>query len=159
MIISNVELFFCKLDPERPSARFNKVNPTWEVQIRTKDKDIRNDWIAAGMNVTSVVPDVGDLYFRVNLRKKSIREDGTPADPVEVVDGKLNPIDPNTIGNGSIGNVKIHQYTYTKEGGGKGTASILNKVQVTKHLVYVPRAYDEDFTDVGETEVFMPEDQ
>ena len=157
MIIQNVSLFFAKLDPERPSARFNKTNPTWEVQIRTTDKEVRNEWIAAGLNVVPVVPDNGEPFFRVNLRKKSIKEDGTPAGPVEVVDGKLQPLDPNTIGNGSVGNIKLFQYNYTKDGGGKGIASVLNKVQVTKHLVYVPRVYDEDFVDVGETEVYMPE--
>jgi hypothetical protein len=158
MIIENAELWFCKLDPKRPSARFNKENPTWECQIRTKDKNVKKLWESLGLNVKAVVPDEGDPYFRVNLRKKSIKVDGEPASPVTVVDGSLQPVDPKTIGNGSVGNVKVFQYDFPQKGGGKGLASVLMGVQLTKHLVYEPRPRDDDF---GETitEVIEPDDE
>jgi hypothetical protein len=158
MIIKNAQLFFAKLDPARPSAKYNKKNPTWELQIRTDDKEIKAEWMAAGLNVKPVVPDIGEPYFRVNLRKKSIKEDGEKSSPVDVVNASLDPVDPRSIGNGSIGNVRVFQYEYQKETGGIGIASVLMGVQLLKHLVYTPRARDDDFQDCGETETFAPDD-
>lgn len=151
-IIKNAELWFAKLDPKRPSAKFNKKNPTWELQIRTQDKAVKKAWEELGLAVKAVVPDEGAPYFRVNLRKKSIKEDGDAASPIKVVNGHLEDVDPNSIGNGSVGNVRIFQYEYPKEGGGKGIASVLMGVQVTKHVVYKPKPRDDDF-DMTDTEV------
>ncbi len=155
-VIKNAELWFCKLDPKRPSAKFNKKNPTWECQIRTTDKGVKKAWEELGLAVKAIVPDEGQPYFRVNLRKKSIKEDGDPASPIKVVNGHLEEVDPNSIGNGSVGNIRIFQYEYPKEGGGKGIASVLMGVQVTKHIVYKPKPRDDDF-DMTDTEVIENE--
>lgn len=155
-IVKDCELWFCKLDPKRPNSKFNKKNPTWEVQIRTSNKDQKKEWEALGLQVKAVVPDEGEPFFRVNLRKKSIKEDGDKAGPIKVVDGAMNEIDPNSIGNGSIGNIRIFQYEYPKEGGGKGIASVLMGVQVTKHLVYKPKPRDDDF-EATDTVVIDPD--
>jgi hypothetical protein len=144
-IITNAELWFCKVDPKRPNNKFNKKNPTWECQIRTTNKETKKVWESMGLGVKAVIPDEGPSYFRVNLRKKSIKEDGEKASPVKVVNGSLEDIDPNTIGNGSIGNVRIFQYEYPKEGGGTGVASVLMGLQVTKHIVYKAKPRDDDF--------------
>ncbi len=159
MIIKNCELYFAKLDPTRPNAKFNKKNPTWELQIRTSDQETRKQWTQMGLNVKPVVPDEGEPFFRVNLRKKSTKEDGEKASPVDVVDAQLNPVDAKSIGNGSVGNVKVFQYEYTREGGGKGIASVLMGVQLLKHIVYVPKPRDDDFEPEGETEVFEPSEE
>ena len=149
MILENCEVHFAKLD--RPSARYNKDNPTWELQIRTSDREVKKLWEKINLNVKPVVPDEGEPYFRVNLRKRSIKKDGVPAQPPTVVDKKLRPIDPKTIGNGSICNVRIYQYPYN---GGASTASILMGVQVLKHIYFEPKPRDEDFEEMdGETEV------
>jgi hypothetical protein len=52
IILSNVELFFAKLDPANPNSRFDKENPTWEVQIRTKDKAVAKSWKEQNLRVT-----------------------------------------------------------------------------------------------------------
>jgi len=150
MILSDCELWFCKLDPKRPNNKFNKKNPTWECQIRTSNKETKKVWESHNLNVKAVVPDEGQPYFRVNLRKKSIKEDGDNASPVNVIDGNMGELDPNTIGNGSIGNVRVFQYEYPKEGGGKGVASVLMGVQVTRHIVYKAKPRDDDF---GQTDM------
>lgn len=156
-ILKNCELWFAKLDPKRPNRKFNPENPTWEIQLRTKSKETKKEWETLGLNVKAVVPDEGDPYFRVNLNKKSLNKEGEPANPVKVVDAKLKEIDPTTIGNGSIGNVRIYQYEYTKKTGGTGIVSTVMAVQVTKHVVYTPKpsedfdALDEDTETVGET--------
>jgi len=144
MILHNCEVWFCKLDPKRPNSKFNKKNPTWECQIRTTDKTTKKKWEEAGLSVKAVVPDEGEPYFRVNLRKKSIKEDGGKASPVRVIDGKMNDLDPNIIGNGSLANIRIFQYDYNIEGK-KGTACVLMGVQITKHKLYTPKPRDDDF--------------
>lgn len=148
-IIKDCELWFCKLDPKRPNNKFNRDNPTWECQIRTTDKATKKLWEELELPVKAVVPDEGAPYFRVNLRKKSTKEDGDAASPIRVINGKLEEIDPNSIGNGSIGNVRIFQYEYPRKDGGKGLASVLMGIQVTKHIVYKPKPRGDEF---GETE-------
>ena len=156
-IIRDCELHFAKLDPKRPNNKFNKTNPTWEVQIRTTDKAVKKLWEELELPVKAVVPDEGAPYFRVNLRKKSIKEDGEAASPIKVVNGKLEDMDPTSIGNGSIGNVRIFQYEYPKKDGGNGSASVLMGIQVTKHIVYTPKPRNDEFTE-AEMETVEPND-
>lgn len=154
-ILKNCEIHFTKLDPKRPNAKYNKKNPTWELQIRTRDKETRKSWEALNLGVKIIEPDDDSpMYYRVNLRKKSIKADGTPADPVKVVNGSLMEIDPNTIGNGSVGHIRIFQYEYTNEDNKKGIASVLMAIQLTKHIVYVPKPRDDDF-EMEETETIQ----
>lgn len=151
-IIKDCEIWFAKLDPKRPNAKYNKENPTWECQIRTTSKEVKKLWESLNLSVKAVVPDEGAPYFRVNLRKKSVKEDKEKASPVKVVNGALEDIDPNTLGNGSIGNIRIFQYEYPKNGGKeRGIASVLMGIQVTKHIVYKAKPRDDDF-EMTETE-------
>lgn len=161
-VIPNCELWFAKVDPKRPNNRFNKSNPTWEVQIRTYDKEVRKQWEAMKLPVKAIVPDDGETYFRVNLRKKSIKEDGEKASPIRVVDGDLNDVDPNSIGNASIGNVRIFQYDFSNtndETGAvtKGVASVLMGIQLTKHIVYVPKPREDEFQQTTTETIAAPE--
>jgi hypothetical protein len=153
-ILKDCQLWFVKANPKFPNDKFNKKNPTWECQIRTEDKDQKKQWEDLKLGVKAIVPDEGPTYWRVNLRKKSIKEDGSPSSSVatvsgKMVEGKLEEINPDSIGNGSIGNVRIFQYEYDKETGGKGVATVLMGIQVTKHIVYKPKPRDDSF---GETE-------
>lgn len=154
-IINNCELWFAKLG--KPNNKFNKENPTWELQIRTSDKAVKSAWEGLNLAVKGIVPDEGPPFWRVNLRKKSIKADGSPAAPIKVVNGKLEEIDPNSIGHGSIGNVRIFQYEYQDAKKQTKIASILMGVQVTKLQKFVKKARDDDFTE-GENEVVEPED-
>lgn len=156
-LVENVEMFFAKLDPKRPSSKFNKDNPTWELQIRTTDKEQKKAWETLNLPVKAVMPDDDTPpFWRVNLRKKSIKTDGSAAGPVIVVDYNNKPIDPNTIGNGSIGNLRIFQYPYANNGK-KGLASVLMAVQVVKHIVYKAKERDDDFS-VVDGETIIPEE-
>jgi hypothetical protein len=160
-IISNVELFYAKLDPKRPNNKFDKKNPTWELQIRTTNKDVKKSWEAMNLKVKAIVPDEEGVapYYRVNLRKKTIKNDQEKASPVKVVNGAMEDIDPNSIGNGSVGNVRIFQYEYPLEGSPKpGIATVLMGVQVTKHIVFKSKPRDDDFAET-ETEVIEPAEE
>jgi hypothetical protein len=165
MILNNCAIFYAHLDPNRPNTKFSKKSPTWDIQIRTTSKEQRKEWIAAGLRVKDVIPD-GDEppYFSATLRKKCVKADLSPGEPPELVDAELNPIDPRTIGNGSIGNVRIFQYEFsgTNEQTGEpisGLASVLMGVQLIEHVVYTPKPRDEsnDFKATGKTRQIIPD--
>jgi hypothetical protein len=157
-IIKDCELWFAKLDPRRPNAKFNKENPTWEVQIRTTDKDVKKIWEELKLPVKAVLPDEGVPFWRVNLRKKTIKENKELSSAVKVVNGSLEDIDPNSIGNGSVGNVRIFQYEFPQKSGGNGLASVLMGIQVTKHIVYTPKPRNDDF-EVADSETVDSSDE
>jgi len=142
-ILKNVELFFAKLDESKPNARFDANNPTWEVQIRTRDKKQAKEWKDLNVNVKTDDDDNG-VFYKATLKKKTKKANGEPQNPVNLVGGDLSPIDPNTLGNGSIGNVRIYQYNY-EVGGRKGIASMLMAVQVTTLKEYTPKPREDDF--------------
>jgi len=164
-ILENCTLFYARLDPKRPNRKFDKENPTWEVQIRTSDKAQKKEWEKLHLPVKAIVPDDGEPYFRVNLKKRSKKEEIKegekvliPTAPVEVVDSDLETMDPRYIGNGSIGDVRIWQYEYPKTGGGTGVASILTGLQITKYIEYIPEGFEDSFEKKAEkTEVIKDE--
>ena len=143
IISSNVELYFAKLDPANPNSRFDKDNPTWEVQIRTKDKAVAKEWKDNNLRVTPDENDEG-VFYRANLKKKSKKRDGSDMAPVNVVAGDLSPVNPSTIGNGSIANLSVFQYDY-KVSGKEGIASMLMGVQITTLNEYTPRPKEGGF--------------
>jgi len=142
-ILKNVELFFAKLDPNKPNATFDANNPTWELQIRTRDKKQAKEWKELNLNVKPDEDDQG-MFYKANLKKKTKKANGDPQNPVSLVGGDLSPIDPNILGNGSIGNVRVYQYEYNV-GGRKGIASMLMAVQVTTLKEYTPKPREDDF--------------
>jgi len=143
IILSDVELYFAKLDPANPNSRFDKDNPTWEVQIRTKDKAVAKEWKDNNLRVTPDENDEG-VFYRANLKKKSKKRDGSDMAPVNVVAGDLSPVNPSTIGNGSIANLSVFQYDY-KVSGKEGIASMLMGVQITTLNEYTPRPKEGGF--------------
>lgn len=152
-IIKNVELWYPRLDPKRPNNRFNKERPTWEVQIRTKDKKVKAEWTKLNLRPKTVEDDSG-VFYSVTLRKKSKKADGSDNEPVRVVNGSLESINPVSIGNGSVGNIRIFQYEYGEE---KNIANMLMSIQVTKLKEYVPKPSDDEF-EMTETEIISVSD-
>lgn len=155
-ILKNVEIHYAHLDPERPNKKYNPKNPTWELQLRTKDPAVKAEWASLNMNFKPVMDKDNETVFshwRCNLKKQSFKADGSKAAPVQVVNGKGQDVDPNTIGNGSIANIRIFQHEYEFEGK-KGIKSILMAVQLVRHIVYVPKPM-EDF-DEANTETIAP---
>jgi hypothetical protein len=156
MIIKNAELWWARLNPSKPNDTFDKDQPTWEIQIRTHDKATAQEWKDANLNVKKDEDKDGNTFFKCTVKKKSKKRDGTPVDPVKVVNGQLKEIDPDTIGHGSIGNVRVYQYDYDV-GGRQGVASMLMAVQITTHKLYEAAPRDDDF-ELTETEVVTASD-
>lgn len=142
-ILENVELFFAKLDPAKPNGRFDPNNPTWEVQIRTRNKAQAKSWKDLNINVKPDEDNDG-VFYKATLKKKSKKNNGEPQNPVSLLSGDLKPIDPNTLGNGSIGNVRVYQYDY-EVAGRKGVASMLMGIQLTTLKEYTPKPREDDF--------------
>jgi len=142
-ILKNVELYFAKLNPAKPNDRFDKENPTWEVQVRTRDKAQAKEWKDLNINVKPDEDDQG-IFYKATLKKRSKKRSGEDQNPVSLVAGDLSAIDPDKLGNGSIGNVRIYQYDYNIAGR-EGIASMLMAVQVTTYKEYEPKPREDDF--------------
>jgi len=146
-ILQNVNVYYVKCDPTRPSTKVTPDKPRWEVQIRTTDKAQKKEWEALGIKVKVMDPDDGDIYYKATLSKnafKKVKKDGIDvleaAKPVDVVDGNLDPMDSRTIGNGSVANIRIFSsdYDFTDKDGKRmtGVRHTLMGLQVTKYIVY-----------------------
>jgi len=160
-IIEGVELWWVKCDPKNPVKNPEAGKPDhWEVNLRTTDKELAMYWAknnvrfkplrrkVKGDDGEFVMDDLGEPvrelvkddngkpYFAVTLRKKVRKANGEDSEPVKILGG-MNDLDPKTIGNKSIGNVRVFQYDYTYQGK-DGIASMLMAIQVTKLLEYKP---------------------
>jgi hypothetical protein len=171
-ILKNVEVHWARLDPKHPIVPFFPNNDDgtpkpkqWEIQIHTTSKDQKNEFAAMGVKMSPVREDKNDeeskiLYWKTSLIRKAVkREKGKPDvdnEAPSVVNGKNEPLDPTTIGNGSVCNVRVYQREIEVKGI-KKTANTLMAIQVLKHIVYVGEPM-EDFDDAGETETIMPVD-
>jgi hypothetical protein len=144
MIIKNVAVYFAKLDPENPD-RYDPENLCWSLQIRTFDKAEKRAWADLGLNCKTVDPDEGEIYYKVSLKKPiTSRKTGRANDPVQVINGKGVSIDPRSIGNGSICNIRVFQYdSVNPKTKAKVLVSMLQGVQVIRHIVYVPKPREE----------------
>jgi len=135
VIIRDVELYWANLNPESPKAPFGTMQ--WDVQIRTRDKAAAKEMQEKYYITMKKEEDEQGDYWKANLKRKAIKNDGGKNTPPDVVDGNKQAINGNTIGNGSKGNVMLFQYPYDVAGR-KGVASMLSKVQVVDLKLYQP---------------------
>jgi hypothetical protein len=153
-IIKNATVAYISLDPKHPSMKFDKTRGSWDLQLSTTDPKDVEYWKSIGLKPKLVVhkedsdavkenPDLegtpiltedGKKQWKMSVRKKAKKKDGEATEPVEVLSGALQPIDPNTIGKGSVVNVRIYQYDYEQDGE-KKLGSVLMGIQVIKHVV------------------------
>jgi hypothetical protein len=176
-ILRNCLINWVKLDPKKPTKNYNEDGFQWELQVVVTDpaqlqefkdlkiaiKLLREKTESEDEIGEPILNEAGEKQYISSLRKASTKSDGTPADPVTVVDGNRKDVDPTTIGNGSIANLKIFQVEYEKKKvkkgeDPKGMFTMLTGVQLIKHIVYTPTG-GEDF-DICTTEriVNIPKD-
>ena len=151
-ILSNVELHYVRCNPARPNRSYDPAKPTWEAVLRTTDPQQKAEWESQNCKPKLLVHKSGEeegmplltadgkRQWQLRLRKRALKKDGSANSPVEVVGGGLQPLDPDIIGNGSIGNVRIFQYTYGDEG---KVASVLQAIQIKKLRKVEPRTREE----------------
>lgn len=148
VILKNVSLYWAKLNPEKPVSPFGTEQ--WELTVQA---DKKRDKELSEFGNTKEGFDKGTV--KINLKKKALKKDGSPAAPVRVVDASKNPLDPKVIGNGSVGNVMLMLKDYEiKAPNGKvtksGTTVTLTAVQVTNLVKY--EAKNSNFVDFDEEE-------
>ena len=163
-VIKKAAIWYLKCDSKRPNAKYSPDNPTWEVELRTNVLEEKKAWEALGLSPKPVTDEEtgARLYWRVKLRRKKFKVDKKTNPPTiteneapKVVNGALTPIDPNTVGNDSIANVRVFQYDFVDKEGVKKIVSVLMEVQVIKHKVYVPKKRDDEF-EPTDTETIQP---
>ena len=127
-LVSDVELNWARLDT--PVSPFG--TPQWELQIATTDSAQADVLKANHMNVKEK-----DGKFVVSLKRKAVKADGSPMEPVRVVDANKATIEARSkIGNGSRGNVIVWQAPYETMGR-SGISNSLTAVQVTDMVEFI----------------------
>lgn len=147
IILNGVRLFWIKCDPAKPVAPLDEGKPDrWEAQLRIDLDDKVNVETVQGAKIPfKTITEVADgekPYMRLSVHKPVVNREGKALKPVDVINGALQAIDPNTIGNGSVGNVRLHVYPYelrhktTNKVTKSGITSMLMGIQVTTLKVY-----------------------
>ena len=145
VLLYNCKIRYIKLDPNRPSDKFDKTNPKWEVGIYTYDLQQSKEWQAHGLTVKlKLEEETSKNIWAATLSKKSISAEGTPNRPVTVRDGGRNPLDPNRIGYGSVANIRLSKWPFDWQGK-KGFGFTLYELQVIKIIPYEPKPREESF--------------
>lgn len=155
-ILKNVEVRYAQLDPKKPSTKIKKTG-RWSLQIFTRKREQAKEWRDAHIEVKMGEDDDG-VFYSANVGRNVVKADGTKAEAPKVVNGNLVGIDPNTIGNGSICNIRIFDYSYKFKDEEKGImvegiAIVLMAVQVIKHIVYHRKPGTKEDFEEAETEV------
>ena len=129
-IIRDVTLNYVKVDPDNPTDPFGTLQ--WECQVVVPAS--RAEELEGYGSVKPVKDDPSRVS--INLKRKAVRKDGDANDPVALVDGKKQTIDPKIkIGNGSKGNVKVYRREYDVAGR-QGISTILTAIQITDLIEY-----------------------
>ena len=129
-IFRDVTLNYVKVDPENPTDPFGTLQ--WECQIVAPAS--RAEELEGYGSVKPIKDDPSRVA--VNLKRKALRKDGTENDPVVLVDGKKQPINPKIkVGNGSKGNVKVYRREYDVAGR-QGISTIMTAIQITDLIEY-----------------------
>lgn len=145
-IIRNVEFRWAKLDPKNPVNPFGSL--VWELSVHIPKDQLTPEFASLS---ESPVRDGGDGTVYVVLRKRATKADGSPQEPVQVLDANKQSMDATIIGNGSKGHIKVFQPEYSYNGR-KGHRNILMAVMVTE-LVKFEKL---DFTSVFDEVVVEP---
>jgi hypothetical protein len=146
-ILRNVTLNYMKVDPAKPVSPFGTLQ--WECQIEvTADR-------AEDISDLGKMRTLDNGNVAVNLKRKAIKQDGSPNIPVALVDAKKKTIDVfNNIGNGSTGNIKIYRNEYDVAGR-QGVSTILSAIQITNLIEYTGSV---DFDIEGDDDVATDDD-
>ncbi len=145
MIIKNATLFWSKLGT-RVDQGFDGNSPAWTTELRTREKSEAENWKDAGLNVKTKDDDQG-LFWSVSVKKPTHTKDGRPQVAPPVVGKDKMPFsDPDSIGNGTVANVKIHTFDYDYNGR-KGVGFRLDAVQIVDLVEFEGQKNPVDYFD------------
>ena len=131
-VLSGVSLNWVKVAKAVPG--YNGGTMQFEVQIETTDKAQAEAWktVMKNLNVT-------DEGAKFTLKRPAFR--GRP-NVVDAQGALLTEDERSSIGNGSVGDVKISHNIHPKTGTEYVT---LEAIKITEMVTFVPEARDEDF--------------
>lgn len=130
LLLKNVTFFYFKNKPVMYKGKWQ-----WEVSMKTEIPTQAEQWEQEWLNVRSnaTTTKAGDEWT-VSLNRKTHKADGTPQEPVRVVDENLQPYTQEErfrIGNGSKGHVIIWQGHYDNQHG-SGVSTSLTAMQIAR---------------------------
>lgn len=167
ILLKNCNINWVKLDPKNPAPTYDEDGFEWTIEMRTEDEKQKAEWEAAHIKVKEKKDkESGEfLYYVAYLRKLAYKEeeieDGAKVSDVirkapSCVDLSLSPIDPTTVGNGSIAHVHVkeREWTWKKK---SGISADLKGIQVAVLRPY----YGETslFEAEGETTILNPDSE
>ena len=141
-ILNNVTLAWVACDYDNPKQFKGQGPYKWSLQISTADKAVAKQWADEyGIKTTPFEAADGKLHYKASLSTYAYgKEDGDGKaqknKKVKVMLMNGDDVDPNTVGNGSIGNVSFY-VSDDKE------TRRLKGIQVKKLLKYEPNKDDE----------------
>ena len=150
MILRNVELHWAKLDPANVDMGFDGTKPQWNTKVIIRDRDQKAEFIEMGLN-PKTEDDESGVFYSIRVMKNAVQKNGKPASPVVVVGPDKTPIaDVNSIGNGTLANVKLRTFEWTFNGK-SGIGNRLEAIQIVKLVEYAGKGVaDEDDFDLLE---------
>jgi hypothetical protein len=157
-ILNNVELWWVKVNPAKPERYEGKGPAKFSIQIRVKDKKTKESLEKEfGFKFSPLEVDE-KIFYKTSISRYAYasgpdgKEDMTkPNKPVTVILGDGTPVDPDTVGNGSVGNVSF----FCKD---DKSGRTLKGIQIMKLKKFEPRGDDDEFELTDDFEVIEPSD-
>lgn len=144
IVLKNARVRYAKVI--KPGHAFDEGQPDlWSVNIYPTDSD-RELLLATGATEKMDKNNDGFFIAKRNTRNKQ----GDAVQPPAVVDAKKNPFT-QEIGNGSVCNIAVTPFTWTK-GKNTGVLLYLNAVQVVNHVAASQGVDAFDVVDTGDAE-------
>jgi hypothetical protein len=164
MQVNNVYLYWVKCDPENPVDNWDGSGKQWTVQVRVP-LDRADDLEPYGklkpvnketQELEPFIDDNGEAWVWVELYQKAFTKAGKPLRAPEFVGMSREAIDPTTVGNGSLADIRIHCRPYVMRNPKnpaiilkQGTACSPSKIRVRELVEYVPGDDFDDYDDNG----------
>jgi hypothetical protein len=144
-IVNNVELWYVKVNPSKPERYQGKGPAKFSAQLRVKDKKTK-ETLEKDYGFKFSPLEVNDkIVYKTSISRYAFsagpngEEDvNKPNKPVNVILADGTPVDPDTIGHGSVGNISF----YVKDDKSSRT---LKGIQLTKLIKFEPRADEDEF--------------
>jgi hypothetical protein len=128
-----------------PQPDYNKTGKEWTMDVGNLSKDTIKRLKEEGLG-PKIKNKGDDREFFIQFKKKSVKSDGTAAQPIEIVDAQTNPWDGQTkLGNGTIVKVMfmVNETEWPQGSGKKFRKPGIIKVQVLKHVPYEGGEFEE----------------
>jgi hypothetical protein len=141
-VIIRAKAYWAKVIGKPVKAYDPKDPPEWTIDLAL-DEDTKKKLLAEGMTESYIKNKGDDRGDFITFRRKSIKQDGNAAKPIEVVDDKRKPWDDRKLGNGTVVNAMVVLNEIPGPGGKLKNKPGLIKLQVVELVEYAGGERDE----------------